>query len=377
VAADSTDQDVPDGNSTETLDGVPEDRLSISSVLLIQFRFLGDLVLGISLLDNLKRHYPNARLSILSDAGNAPLFALRPDIEFIPHYRRRKGSRSPLRAFGGWASSVRELRSRRFDVLIDCSNSRSGAILSTISGAKVRIGYRPYKRVPSRAFTRFATEWGRGTHYVDRFLSPLEALELPVLTREPRLRASNATRDRITQRLSQHGLGRNGYVAVHTGARVPGRQWPVENFARVIDDISTRYGLRSVLVGGPGERDVTKAICGLSQSRPLDLTGQVSLEELVATFEGCRFFLGNDSGPMHIAAAAGAPVVALFGLQWPEQWGPLGEGHVIVRPSMPCPCPFPDICRPPDPQATFCVRRLTVDDVVEGVTMMMRVPVLP
>ena len=351
----------------DTLTDQPVDAAGVSSILVIQFRYLGDVVLGMSLLDNLRRHYPDAHLSILSDAGNAALFALKPDVEFIAYHGGRRGSRNPFRAAGEWARSVRALRSRRIDLLIDCSRSRTGAILATLSRARIRVGYRPDKWAPSRAYTHFATDWGRGRHYLDRFLSPLQALGLPVVRREPQLHASTQTQDRIARLLVKEGLEPKAFFAVHLGARVPSRQWPLENFAHVIDAISSRYGMRAVLIGGPDERQLANIVCGLSRSTPLHLAGTISLEELVACLAGCRFFLGNDSGPMHIAAAAGAPVVALFGWQFPEQWGPVGDGHVILRP-----CPFPDICEPPNPQATLCVRRILPAEVVDAVAAVIR-----
>ncbi|TIT44525.1 MAG: glycosyltransferase family 9 protein, partial [Mesorhizobium sp.] len=94
--------------------------------------------------------------------------------------------------------------------------------------------------------------------------------------------------------------------------------------------------------------------------------GELSLESLLAVLEQARMFLGNESGPMHMAAAAGTPVVGLFGLTNPSRWGPVGVPSIALRPSMPCDCVAKDLCRRTDPSKACCVWRLEVKPVVEA-----------
>jgi heptosyltransferase-3 len=148
---------------------------------------------------------------------------------------------------------------------------------------------------------------------------------------------------------------------------VANRCWPPERFARVVDEIQGPARLRAVLVGGAAERAAADRVRAAVAAEPVDLVEKLSFGALLALLQQCRLYVGNDTGPMHLAAAAGAPVVALFGLQSPELWGPVGAGHVVVRPSMPCPCPWPEVCRPPEPNATLCVRRNAVEDAIAAV----------
>ncbi|MDQ3815430.1 MAG: glycosyltransferase family 9 protein, partial [Armatimonadota bacterium] len=171
----------------------------------------------------------------------------------------------------------------------------------------------------------------------------------------------------VAELMRRHGLVPHEFVVVHPGARLPTKCWPPERFARVLDEVEESAGLKTVLIGGGEERPLAESIRETAQAQPVDLAGQLPFGQLVALLQNCRLYIGNDTGPMHVAAAVGAPVIALFGLPEPARWGPVGENHVVLRASMPCPCPFPKVCQPPYPDKTLCVRRIAVDEVIEAV----------
>ena len=122
-----------------------------------------------------------------------------------------------------------------------------------------------------------------------------------------------------------------------------------------------------MLVGGPDERKPAEQIVAKTASPVVNLVGTLSLETLLAVLKQARLFLGNESGPMHMAAAAGTPVVGLFGLTSPASWGPVGVPSIALQPSMPCDCVATDLCRWPDPSKACCVWRLEVEPVVGAV----------
>ncbi|MER9849968.1 glycosyltransferase family 9 protein [Mesorhizobium sp. M0106] len=140
-----------------------------------------------------------------------------------------------------------------------------------------------------------------------------------------------------------------------------------ERFALAIDEISRQTGLDFLLVGGPDERASAERVVAKAASPVVNVVGALSLATLLAVLGQARLFLGNESGPMHMAAAAGTPVVGLFGLTDPAVWGPVGGVSVTPRPSMPCECVARDLCRRPDPNKACCVRRLEVKAVVDAV----------
>jgi heptosyltransferase-3 len=122
-----------------------------------------------------------------------------------------------------------------------------------------------------------------------------------------------------------------------------------------------------VLVGGPDERGLADTIKQHATVPIADLVGKLSFEETLAAVGLARMFFGNESGPMHMAAASGVPVVGLFGLTDPVKWGPVGVSHIALRPSHPCECINEALCKSSDPSRAYCVWRLSVETVSAAV----------
>jgi len=131
-------------------------------------------------------------------------------------------------------------------------------------------------------------------------------------------------------------------IGIHPGARPPARRWPPERFAAVADDLARRHGARVVLSGGPGEEAPVQAVIEHMRTRPLNVAGRTSLGGLAALIARLDLFIGNDSGPAHLAEAVGTPTVRIFGPADPCRWAPLDlNRHAVVRRPVPCsPCAY-------------------------------------
>jgi ADP-heptose:LPS heptosyltransferase len=153
-----------------------------------------------------------------------------------------------------------------------------------------------------------------------------------------RFAPSNVARGRITIRLS--GIENLPLVVIHVGAGTPAKQWPPGHWRAVIAALGNRWGAQVVLVGSASERRLAAAIGAGQNGRVLDWTGRLDLNELAALVERADLFLGADSGPAHLAAAVGTPLVTLFsGTNQPAQWQPRGSRVVVVRLPVACsPC---------------------------------------
>jgi ADP-heptose:LPS heptosyltransferase len=158
-------------------------------------------------------------------------------------------------------------------------------------------------------------------------------------------------------------------VNINTGEMAPHRRWPKEHFLAVVEDLSRRPGVRCLLIGGPTDREyVDRFHAGLSRrEQVINLAGRANLTELVALMEMANLYLGNDSGPMHFAACAGLPVLALFGPENPEVYGPpkSPENTVLYRaePCGPCLNIYTDKnskCRD-----NICLRRIEPQQVLD------------
>lgn len=344
----------------------------VRSILILQTKYLGDIVLASTLVKNLQLEYPGVRIVFLCEARFASFLTTHGIASEVVTFSRARLRGSPLQRGREFYSMVRGLRRHRFDMTIDLSDSKTSRVIVRLVNARTRVGYHPTDR-PLRWYERNpanirVTRFGYGErHYLYRYLSPLEALGIDLRVRTPSIKPLPLETARVQDLLNSHGLRRNAFVAVHAGASFHGRRWQPERFAAVIDEISRETGLDFVLVGGPDERKPAEQIVAGTASAVVNLVGVLSLETLLALLEEARLFLGNESGPMHMAAAAGTPVVGLFGQTRPTRWAPVGAPSICLQPSMPCECVARGLCRWPDASKSCCVWRLEVEPVIEAV----------
>ncbi|UCI18520.1 glycosyltransferase family 9 protein [Mesorhizobium sp. B2-1-8] len=341
------------------------------SILIIQTKFIGDIVLASTLAGNLQLEFPGARIVFLCEAHFESFVVAHGIASEVVAFRRARIRGNPLERGKELYAVVRALRRFHFDLTIDLTDSKTSRVVSGFVNARTRIGYnppeRPLKLLERQPANVFARPFGfGGQHFVYRYLSPLEALGIDLRVTVPSIQPLPSEAAKALVLLDGHHIHSNAFVAVHAGASFKGRQWQPERFAQAIDEIAAETGLGVVLVGGPDERETAARIVTGTAAPVVDLVGALSLESLLAVLERARLFLGNESGPMHMAAAAGTPVVGLFGLTHPARWGPVGVPSIVLRPPMPCDCVARDLCRRTDPSKACCVWRLEVKPVVDA-----------
>ncbi|MDX8437998.1 glycosyltransferase family 9 protein [Mesorhizobium australafricanum] len=345
---------------------------TVRSILILQTKYIGDLVLASALAKNLQLEYPGVRIVFLCDARFASLLTANDIASQVVTFRRSHMRGTPLRRAQELILTLLELRRNHFDMAIDITDTRTSRFILGLVGARIRVGYHPPERrlrwLERQPANVRAKPFGYGErHFLYRYLSPLEALGIDLHVRVPDIQPLPFEMAKALALLDKFHLRPNAFVAVHAGASFPGRRWQPERFAAAIDRISAETGLSVVLVGSPDESEAAEKILAAAKTPIVNLVGALPLQTLPALLKQARLFLGNDSGPMHMAAAAGIPVVGLFGLQSPIRWGPVGVPSIAVRPSMPCDCVGGDLCKRPDPNKACCVWRLEIDQVVEAV----------
>lgn len=344
---------------------------AIRSILIIQTKFLGDLILVAALVQNLRLHFPGAKIVILCAEGFEDFVVTHRIADATVTFPRARMRGPPFRRVGAFFEVIRKLRSYRFDLTIDLTDFKTTRVIVGLVNAPIRVGYSPsekplrnWERQPNNFFSR---PYGHGgKHFLDRYLAPLETLGLDLLTRTPVIDPLPHEAEKAAVLLAEHGLRSGAFVMVHVGASFIGRSWQPDRFAAAIDRIAEKSGVRFVLVGGADEAPLADAILAGASSQVVNCVGKVPLAMLVALLKHARLFLGNESGPLHLAAAVGTPVVGLYGLTDPVRWGPVGVPHVTLRPPMPCKCLDTALCQWPDPSKSCCVWHLRVDEVVNA-----------
>jgi lipopolysaccharide heptosyltransferase II len=326
-------------------------------ILVIRRRYLGDIVLLGSLLRNFRLHWPQASITVLTEERFAGILSLNPDVDrVLPH--------PEIRTLAFWRALRRPKFTHVFD--LDC-NDRS-ALFTWLSGAPVRSLLQIRKRFSwlythRATIERFTYE---NSHITETLLGLLTVHQIAILSREVKLVPREddlAAMRRI--------VGATGPVLlVHPGSRSPFRLWPAEKFAAICDRVQDQLGVQAVLVGGPGEKALIEEIRRHAHMHLLALEAPLSLPRFAALARLGTVLLCHDSGPMHIAAAVGTPVVALFGSQNAVMWRPLGPRHHVLQPPLPCTaCVAPGQCAPGDSYRNYCVRNVKIETVWEALRL--------
>jgi len=281
------------------------------------------------------------------------------------------------RAARHWVRLLRALRSRRFTHVFDFDNTGKTALLTRLTGASFRIALHHggfpvrLRRCYTHAVHHPSAE--HETHSItDYYLQALPAAGVPVATREVRLvpRAEDLAfvRGLLGRLFGAAILPQTRRLLVHPGARSPFRLWPPERFGEICRHAKTALGAKVVLVAGPGEEDILRQILPHAGADQLVIDQHLSVPQFAALAAQFDLLLCHDSGPMHIAAAVGTPVVALLGSQNPRLFAPPGDGHIVLQPPMPCRnCVAPGICVPGDSYRNYCIRNIDSASVLEAV----------
>lgn len=303
-------------------------------LLFIRTDRLGETLLNLPAITALKQALPRASLTLLVHPGLESLMASMPDIDHVMSY--------PFDLKASWWIRAlrlgRQLNAQQFDIAVVSNPKKELHLAVWLAGIPCRVGY--------------ARKWGwllthrlqdrkalGEVHEVEYNLDLIRALGLPVSVTPfqiPRVVIEEAD---VLQLIERQGVKPSEpFLVVHPWTSNPVKQWPLDRYRRLIQEIVERLHMQVVLVGGQEERQrVTEVLSpgGLVA----DLVGRVTLKQLAALLQHARALVSNDSGPMHLAAALGTPTIALFGTKdaasGPRRWGPWGEGHVVIwKPSM-------------------------------------------
>jgi heptosyltransferase-1 len=222
-------------------------------------------------------------------------------------------------------------------------------VVAWLTGAKRRIGFQNAREGSPFFYTDRVIVPTPDMHAVDRYLLVAKALGAKVDAPDSvgfGLKSRPDDRRAVADLLRLHGvMDGQRWIVVSPAARWPTKRWPAESFAAAVDRLQESSGCRVILIGGPEDRDTARLVAGFMQHAPVDLTGLTPVALLPALLESAAVLLTNDSGPMHVAAAVGARVVALFGPTSVTRTGPYGQGHTVLQYKVPCsPC-FSRTCR--------------------------------
>ena len=341
---------------------VTDSASSFLKILILKPSSLGDVVQALPVLRLLKLHLPNSEIFWWLDSTLRTLLEADPDLSGILPFERRRWA-SPLH-WGEVLSSVRRMRALKFDWVIDLQSlARSGAF-AWLANGELTVGLDDAREGARGFYDLVAPRPSFHTHAVEWYLETLRLLRVPVhwnFTWLPQRREIAAGI------IDKWQADTARWLILQPGARWINKRWPLENFAELVRRLATdAMELRFAILGGQEDIPLGKTIARAAPDRCLDLTGQTTLLEMVEWIRLSELMVTNDTGPMHVAAALGKPVIALFGPTEPRRTGPYGQvNRALQLRSLPCvPC-FKDTCAFSRPFE--CLRGLSPAVVLEDV----------
>ena len=340
------------------------------NILIVKTSAIGDVIHTLPALNALRRKYPEARIDWLVEEAAADLVIGHKALDTVLVSRRKAWARDLKQgrvgaAWRGFADFVRELRAIEYDLLLDFQGLLKSGIFVGLARAKRKVGFGKGMEHAECSYL-FLNESippvSMDQHAAIRELLLLKAIGIESEEIVFDLPVTDEQRETIGHLLADEGIDpAKPLVAINPMTTWETKHWRNDRFARVADALLDK-GMAVVFSGGPqdvrGIEDIRAAMSGKAAS----LAGRTTLKELAALYEKVAVLITTDTGPMHLAAATGAPVVALFGPTAPWRTGPFGEGHRILRADIGC---SPCLKRQCD-RDHACMTRITVDQVVQA-----------
>jgi len=309
-------------------------------ILLVKPSALGDVVHALPVVATVARRYPRIPLDWLVEEEAAPLVEGHPAVAALVVSGRRRWLRqlrrpaevpATLREIRDWVAG---LRRRRYDAVLDLQGLLKSALYVVAAGAPVRVGLADAREGAGRVLTHRVPVPPQPVHAVERYLALAAAVDAREAVRDFTIPLGPDDLDAARRVLADVPRPR---VVLHPAARWGTKLWEAERWRTLAASLAEE-GAGIVVTGSQADMEMAAAICDGLQPAPRSLAGRLSLKTLAAVLRSADLMITVDSGPMHIAAALGTPVVALFGPTDPARTGPLGPGRVLRQP-LPCsPC---------------------------------------
>jgi lipopolysaccharide heptosyltransferase II len=347
----------------------------LNKILIINIFGIGDVLFTTPIISSLKARFPDIFIGYLCNRRAEEVLRANPKVGKIFVYERdefqkiyQKSKIGYLKRLGGLA---REIQKERFDAVIDVSLNGLMGFLTWLSGIKHRIGF-DYKGRGWLLTGRVTLKGYEEKHVVDYYLGLLEKIGVPVFSRALEFPLRDQDLVWADEFLKDNGIARQNPVI----GLVPGgggswgkdafyKRWPAESYAKLADKLIEKHAARIILMGGKNEVDVCEKVASAMRGPSVLACGKTSLVQFSALARRCSFVITNDGGPLHVAAAAGAKTVSIFGPVDEQVYGPYPpDGHIVITKEIPC-RPCYRRFRRADCGHVSCLNQLSVEEVLK------------
>ncbi len=334
-----------------------------AKIVIMRTDRIGEVLLSTVLIDGMKKLYPDAEISFVTSEYSKDILAGRSDLSEIITADTQKSSGWFLKA----VKLAIVLRKRRFDYSIVLNANKILHLATFLAGIPVRIGYRRKWSVFLNKTIEDEREKGQKheAEYAMDFarLLGLKNFEQP----SPRLVCEDASREKVKKLLLKKGVNLSRkLIVVHPASSNPAKMWEKTRYSELIKKLKSHFECEIMVIGTGKERQLAEDIIIDTSENIFNVCGELNLKELAALLKRANVFIGNDSGPMHMAAALDVPVIAIFGRNipgvGPKRWGPYGKKHKVFHKDPLCEKCYDREC----PYDYKCLTAVTVDEVFDA-----------
>ena len=328
-------------------------------ILVVKLDHLGDVLLATPVFSNLRQAYPNAELHALTGAWSRVVLERHPDVNKVLEYN------SPVFCRTGRPTSLREtfqlykqLRHQKYDLLVTLRND-----WRTVCFALLRVTPKRLDRAALQVANKLGFPQFTGTHETTRNLDVLNKAGIPTPIQTTTFSVGEEDEKWASDFLETLQIDKERpLIAIHPGSPIPIKRWMPHRYAELADWLVARKRAQILFVGVKDEIPIITEIQGLMQAETNNIAGKTSLTQLASILQTCHVFIGNDSGPMHLAAAVGTQTIGLYGPGDPTRFGPVGALCQTIRRKTDC---------PPCPRTTCrfgkdgCMSKIQVADLIQ------------
>lgn len=328
---------------------------TVRNILLVRTDRIGDVVLSLPMLPLIRKQYPEASITVMVRPYTKELVEHHSCVDDIILWDEKKGV----------MHYVSLLKEKRFDIAILPYPRFNLALITFLAGIPTRVGtgFRWYSFLFNKRIYEHRKDARR--HEVEYNLNLLSTIGIsPDSAPAFEFTVNEQAKRTIEERLRQDGVDR--FAVLHAGSGGSARDWSVEKFAQLGNVLQNEMGLRVVLTGGPGEKELVASLAAKMDKAPLQYAGSFSLQELAALYERAAVFVANSTGPLHIASMVGTPVAAFYPpiIQCsPMRWGPYtARKKVFTADNAACP-----LCKGGPCTSNVCMDQISVEQVAAGI----------
>ena len=347
-----------------------KDIMNVNKILIVQLWGIGETILMLPALDALRKKYPNAQIDVLATSRNKDVFFNNKNINRIFSLRL-----NPFSIFKFILLSM-----KKYDLVFDMEEYLNVSAIMSFFAGKAVVGYSHGARAK---LYDYKVKYNDKQHAVQAFLDLVREAGIKYdVEKLPNLNFSKSDKNKVDRFLKGNDVKNNDFlVCVAPGAAesAKARMWPFERYSELCDEIIAKYGAKIIFTGIPEENDLVNSIQEKmeNKAKAINAAGQINLNQLFYLISKCKLFIGNDSGPMHVAAAQGIKTLGLFGPNLPVRFGPYGKGNIGLYKGYNCQfSPCINVHKGQVPDCLYsrfsndyqkCMKNISVDDALKEV----------